>query len=170
MNDPNAGGAVSNRGAEFQLDPSDYSGEYGREYWMNDSMRRLTKAGVFRRLRAYGAAYGVVEFSGGNDEGGAESIVLYDEHQKEIKQLEEYYESPEWDPATKEWTNKPIPVERRFDGELVATMTDPVYERWGSFAGEFHVQGQVIWDARTETVKADYDEQVYMGDHHEEEW
>ena len=90
---------------------------------------------IFSELRKRGATKEVVSFSGGNDEGHAESIRLLsgEEVLGDIGQAQ--YAEPET-PDTK----------------LAVAMVVPVYERYGSFAGEFYVRGEVVYDVATGEV------------------
>jgi len=58
----------------------------------------MDNAEVFRRIRERGAVRAVVEFSGGNDEGGAESIALYDGEGREVGKVEGGHPGGYWDP------------------------------------------------------------------------
>jgi hypothetical protein len=91
------------------------------------------------------AAKVVGHFSGGNDEGGYDSILLYTEGGVEIGGV-----NTEWD----------SPLSRAMDGYL---------SQWGSFAGEFSVDGTVEVDVKAGRAKIAYDEQSGY-DHHEHTW
>lgn len=95
----------------------------------------LTNAAVFARLRARGATRVEIQFSGGNDEGGADAIRLY-AGEKQIGDL------PAW--------SEHGATDR--DSVLVAALTEPIYERWGDFGGDFWVHGTLTWDVTTATT------------------
>lgn len=92
----------------------------------------LTEADVFARLRDRGATRVEIQFSGGNDEGGADAIRLYD-GEKQIGDLPSWSEYGATDP----------------DSVLVEALTGPLYERWGGFGGDFYVHGTLTWDVTT---------------------
>ena len=114
-------------------------------------MEMMSREDAFTALQEMGAVKAVVEFSGGHDEGGSEgiSITLGD---GEIKTLKEYIFNEE---------DEQTPEETR----LAKTLVEPIYNEWGSFAGEFSVYGELIWDVANKTVTLDGSETVeeYQG-------
>jgi hypothetical protein len=87
----------------------------------------------------------VGHFSGGNDEGGYDSIQLLDAEGAEIAGVDTSWDSP---------------MGRAMEGYL---------SQWGSFAGEFSVHGTVEVDVVAGRAKMEYDEQSDY-EHHEQEW
>lgn len=122
----------------------------------------MENAEVFKKLRELGAAKAVVEFSGGNDEGGAEDIVLYDVAGERIGGVDGDPPGIRWDPEQKRFVEVPITPERRIETELAEALESPVYEEFGTFAGDFSVGGQVTWDARERTVTMSGEESQYV--------
>lgn len=108
--------------------------------------KTFNKNRCLQLLRSAGVAEAEVEFSGGNDEGGVDSITLIDSNgnSKEIDF----------------WSNT-VESER----ELVEQLCAPVYNQYFSFAGEFHVNGTVYFNVEAETVRMSKDEQEYV--HHD---
>jgi hypothetical protein len=103
---------------------------------------KLDRAGAFATLTRLGADRAVVEFSGGNDEGGPDTITLF-KGEDALRTL------PTW------W--QPGDAEK----DLVAlsdALSDPVFEAYGTFAGDFDVTGEVIWDVPAKTVQMIRDE------------
>jgi len=103
----------------------------------------MSRTAVFTALRLRGADRAVVAFSGGGDEGGADSITLYAGEQ-ELSQLSLYTHFGE------------APVNP--DVELADALSDPVNKEYGSFDGDFDVEGEVIWETEGETVMLVKDE------------
>jgi hypothetical protein len=102
----------------------------------------MTRTQVFAELASRGADRALVEFSGGNDEGGPDSIAL---HRGEAPVC----------------TLSVWPCERdatKADARLADALSDPVFEAYGTFAGDFDVTGEVIWDAEAKTVQMIRDE------------
>lgn len=82
-----------------------------------------------------------VTFSGGNDEGGVDTIYL------------DTIES-----GTVEWTDF---WGKETDHKAIAdALSKPVYDEYYSFAGEFHVNGEVVWDVNTRTISMSGEEEV----------
>lgn len=106
-------------------------------------VKGMTRPEVFAALLSRGASRAVVEFSGGNDEGGPDSITLLD-GEEEIAKLQAW------------WSDGDTVTEA--GAELADALCDPIFEEHGTFAGDFDVTGEVIWDAETHTVQMIRDE------------
>lgn len=120
--------------------------------------RTLSRSEIFQRLQGLGAAKATVEFSGGGDEGGVDSITLYDGEGNELPvKVEENYSGSRWNPATSQY--EPVEPDTPVQ-ELATALGAPVYERYGSFAGEFYVSGTVDYDVPTGSVKLNKSERV----------
>lgn len=122
----------------------------------------MENAEVFEKLRELGAVKAVVEFSGGNDEGGAEDIALYDAAGERIGEVDGDPPGVCWDPEQERFVEVPITPEQRIEAELAEVLEAPVYEEFGSFAGDFSVGGQVTWDAKERTVTMSGEESQYV--------
>ena len=99
----------------------------------------MTRAQVFERLRELGAVAAVVPFHGGYDEGFIEGITLEGAEGKAVAVIhEDYYGN----------------AEEPFEGahQLAEALSQPVYDEYGGFAGQFEVEGRVIWDVSKATV------------------
>jgi hypothetical protein len=107
---------------------------------------RMTRAQVFAELRTRGADTAVVMFSGGNDEGGPDSITLY-RADEQMRTLSTY----QCDADT---------TSAEADVPLADALSDPVFEAYGTFAGDFDVTGEVIWEVESETVQMIRDERA----------
>lgn len=105
----------------------------------------MTKQQVFAALAFRGVNRAVVQFSGGNDEGGPDSVTL-------LTGEEARGTLPTW-PTGREST-----AAEKADLDLADALSGPVFEAYGTFAGDFDVTGEVIWDAETETVQMIRDE------------
>jgi len=105
----------------------------------------MSRAEAFAELASRGADRALVEFSGGNDEGGPDSITLYD-GDAPVCTL------PAW-PCGPDAT-----AAQKADARFADALSDPVFEAYGTFAGDFDVTGEVIWDAEDKTVQMIRDE------------
>jgi len=108
----------------------------------HEQSNKLDRAAAFAALARLDADRAVVEFSGGNDEGGPDTITL-------VKGDQTLRTLPTWSQAGDA------------DEHLVAlsdALSDPVFEAYGTFAGDFDVSGEVIWDVQTKTVQMIRDE------------
>jgi hypothetical protein len=123
---------------------------------MNANDLYITKEEVFVELKKRGIKEACVHFSGGNDSGSVEYIdfLMNDDTCEQVGEMPMYYES---------WCNGVTtyyrygngkcfePVEERevyvptAEEKFLDTLTRPVYDRYGSFAGEYDVSGMVVW-------------------------
>lgn len=122
----------------------------------------MDNAEVFEKLRERGAVKAVVEFSGGNDEGGADGIVLYDSDGERIGEVEGHHFGGYWDPEKKRFVEVFPAPEQRIETELAEALESPVYEEYGGFAGDFSVSGRVTWGAETGKVSMSGEESEYL--------
>ena len=99
----------------------------------------MTREEVFGRLRELGAVAAVVPFNGGHDEGFIEGITLQDAQGDAVAVIHEDYYGD---------------AKESFEGahRLAEALSQPVYDEYGGFAGEFEVEGRVIWDVSKATV------------------
>ena len=117
----------------------------------------LPRPEVFRRLAEAGAARAEVHFSGGNDEGGVDSIEFLDADGTVILQLEEYYAEQVYDRERNRYVEKRPPTDQEL---LVTALCEPVYNKYHGFAGEFYVSGKIIWSVAEQRVTMDAQETV----------
>ena len=99
----------------------------------------MTRAEVFERLQELGAVAALVPFHGGYDEGFIEGITLKDAGGNAVAVIhEDYYGT----------------AEEPFEGahRLAEALSQPIYDEYGGFAGQFEVEGRVIWDVSKATV------------------
>jgi len=97
----------------------------------------------------------VVCYTGGNDEGGVDEIILNHEDGSESK-MEEWYDSPQYNTTTKKYEYNNTPTK---DEQLSEFLCSPVYDSYGSFAGDFYVNGEIHWDVKTRkgTMSSDFE-------------
>ncbi len=100
---------------------------------------KMTRAEVFGRLRELGAVTAVVPFNGGHDEGFVEGVTLRGAEGSAVAVIHEDYYGE---------------AEEPFEGahRLAEALSRPVYDEYGGFAGEFEVEGRVVWDVSKATV------------------
>ena len=130
---------------------------------------------AMQALRDLGVATVKVDFSGGNDEGGADGIDFLDAAGVKIPGVasSSAYSTRTWDPVTKNYgpdhwvvssyvddatkpqstryVETPATDEQIRLAKIQQVLEAPIYDRFGSFAGEFEVYGQVIWDVNAGT-------------------
>jgi hypothetical protein len=132
----------------------------------------MTVEQAFEELRLRGANHAVVDFSGGNDEGGADDVRLYravydDNGNFKHESVDlpfnwgntyERWDKPEPPPAGEGWTearyqppgkehtvyDRTLPGHPE-DAELADALFFLASEKYGSFAGEYRVHGSITW-------------------------
>lgn len=107
----------------------------------------MEKNELFAVLRKMNVIQAIVEFSGGNDEGGVDWITLYHQNGAETE-LPTWVESQRWNPTTNSYEN----IELTDEQKLTSALSEAVYDRYGSFAGEFSVSGTITYDVLTEKI------------------
>ena len=127
----------------------------------------FTSDAAFAELHRRGITSATVEFSGGNDEGGADRIIgqkadgttvplrAYDSVDiYEDRHTGKYLVAGR---GAREATSEEITAHA-----LAEALEAPVYANWGGFGGQFYVSGTVTWDVAsgkvTEESEHEYDE------------
>ncbi len=106
----------------------------------------MTRQQVFAELAKRGVHTASLEFTGGNDEGHAESIEFLDADGNAIEpSIRVYYGADN----------------AGTDAALSDALQEPIYEKWGSFAGDFSVCRHCIWHVADHLVELDYSESEY---------
>jgi len=121
-------------------------------------MEKMNNIEVFAELEKRGIKRVEVEFSGGGDEGGCDSVCLIDTEGK-TSELKEH-----WGTYGSDWM-----PDASADDILSMALCKPVYDKYYSFAGEFHVSGTVVWDVVAKTCKMNGQESVETYESFEDE-
>ena len=121
----------------------------------NNDIHKKQVIAAFKQRGIDGAE---IEFSGGNDEGGPDSRYFYritDGEREEVKVGGRHYSSKFVDGSGRhhsgkfvdgKWQERTLTPEQVADNEFLNLIDDPIYRRWGSFAGEFQVYGVLRYD------------------------
>lgn len=115
---------------------------------------------VFELLDQLGAVRAEASFSGGNDEGGVDQITLtMRDGTKSVLPGYVYESMAGMHPNDPREPQRFNPMQKR----LIELMNEPVNARYGSFAGEFYVNGVVVADPASNTfaLKQSYGEMAY---------
>lgn len=109
---------------------------------------------TLNKLKSLGFVTAQIEFSGGNDEGGVDDITLTRADGTTVT-YPNYLDTVvrEWSEDRKRWVETTRPGPDGVDSELHTALVDPVYSRFHTFAGEFHVDGKVEFNVQTNMVK-----------------
>jgi hypothetical protein len=107
---------------------------------------QMSRERVFAAIASRHADRAVVAFSGGNDEGGPDSITL-------LRGEDEIHSLSSWPTGTRS-------AQEQADDRLADALSAPVFEQYHTFAGDFDVTGEVIWDVATATVQMIADERA----------
>jgi hypothetical protein len=117
-------------------------------------------------LRKQGFVTAIVHFSGGNDEGGADGFVGVKADGEQVRiDGSDARQDQEYDPVSQTWkstgwvvhswgqdrsyTTRPATPEEIEHARICEVLEGPIYDQYGSFAGEFYVDGTCTWDVAT---------------------
>ena len=106
-----------------------------------------------------GATKAVVTFSGGNDEGGADSIRLFDGDTKvtELEAVWDEWDDEMWDPEKQKWVPNTAP---KPPTDKLAEWLTGLPEGRFSFNGEGYIDGTVTVDTTTGKIGWSVNQQV----------
>jgi hypothetical protein len=102
---------------------------------------RMTRQHIFADLASRGADRAVLRFSGGNDEGGPDTITLY-KGEDRVGAL-----------SPSAYAGVDSTASQKAEAALVAWLSQPIYDQYGGFDGDFDVYGELIWDVTERTVQ-----------------
>lgn len=126
----------------------------------------------WRLMRVMGYVKAEIHFSGGNDQGCVDKITLWDDNGEE-------HDLDPWYPSyyTMETTAEPQPpyghhlkyipdkTPQVNKEKLAHLLQRPVEDEYESFAGDFYVDGTVTWDARSQTITMEKEEETSSTSH-----
>ena len=125
------------------------------------------KKWAFATLRRRGVSRVEVTYSGGGDSGSVDDVTAFGSDGS-IVTWDEPQVSSRWDYETRKHVY-PRPLTE--DESLYLVVSETVYDIYGSFAGEYTVNGKVVWNVVEGTVTNsgtqevfaynDYDDQVW---------
>lgn len=110
-------------------------------YHANDNPT-TTKDAAFREMTSRGITRAVAHFDGGNDEGGISSNITAYLNDGTVTEI----------PFHSSWDAK------SGQDNVSRALESAVDDRYGSFAGEFYVQGHVVLDLTDRTLKVEAQE------------
>lgn len=98
----------------------------------------MNKELVFSELIAKGYNNANIYFSGGGDEGGAESITLTKLNGDKVD--------------VSVWSASDSEDQSGLSSNVISELQQPIYDKYHAFAGEFYVWGNLIWDVANHKV------------------
>lgn len=129
----------------------------------------LPKDKVFALLAEHGVARVAVEFYGGNDSGSVENITFFDSAGGQVPGPEmpdsrygdDFEKDYELVKTPGGWSEYRLRADAPVGIHLRESLEQPVYDEYGSFAGDFSVSGTVTWDVAARTTTMSRSEQVW---------
>ena len=97
----------------------------------------FTKIQALEMLKTLNCTKVVIHYEGGNDEGFIEHIIFHKE-----------------DGTTEQ-------VDEEYSDEFHRVLCSPVYEAYGSFAGDYNVDGKLTWDVSKQTITNEGEETIF---------
>jgi hypothetical protein len=117
------------------------------------------RAWAMKKLREMKVREVAVNYSGGNDSGGVEDIlVVYEDDTRPEETWEEPNIASRYNPETHKYEKEREMTE---DEWLREVLCQEVYNIYGGFAGECSVDGKIIWDVRENKIENSGEEEVY---------
>ena len=110
-------------------------------------MKKFERSVLFALLREHKIKDVNVEFSGGNDEGGVDSITVCYEDGR-VEDFPSDVEDSIYDFEKRTFVEAELSEKEKISKML----TQPVWDQYGGFAGDFHVYGNILYDVETETI------------------
>lgn len=101
----------------------------------------MNKQNVFDYMDEHGIVRARLSFSGGNDEGGFDGVGDYTDTEGDLHEVG--------------WQDNHLAA-------LEGLVGDALYDKWGSFAGDFNVHGDLILDADNKKISLKYSETEYV--------
>lgn len=143
----------------------------------NDSYYKATRLKVEKDQREHkvkitaafdkrGIAMAHVAFSGGNDEGSCDEYTFFD-IDGNIVDINMNYISTNHNVDGK-WVQRELTDEEKDSNAFITLVESPIYWRWGSFAGDFSVEGWMYYDITPDSDRPDQvteDGQVDKGEY-----
>lgn len=134
----------------------------------------LSRSIVFAKLKQLGITRVDVSFSGGNDSGGADgmTVTYADGTTKDESPFPDVHPRAVQEYRTGNWvvwgdfvpgvgrTHRPATPAEIEAVQWSDALEAPIYNRWGSFAGEFSVSGTLVWDVTAGEVRLTGEEEV----------
>ena len=114
---------------------------------------------IFAELEKQNIVTVTIEFSGGGDEGGCESIIAIDEDGKEVT----------WDESYGTYNSVTHSYDYTPEEKLRSSLCQPVYQKYGGFAFEGSVHGTLTWNVKDKIVRINGQESVESWDDFDEE-
>lgn len=133
-------------------------GLFGNDFDKDVAMQILRDHNVYRL---------VLEYSGGNDEGGVDAVrVTYMDGTQEDNPswCERHYADSVFDKDTGEWKRNEVSAEETASTKRADILEAPVYDRYYSFAGDFYASGTVVYDVQEGTCVMDGLDEVPQSD------
>jgi hypothetical protein len=114
----------------------------------------MTRDEVFEEMARRGASLAELAFSGGGDSGQVEGVRLFDDNDQDLGTVDAPLlvgaNVPTY--AKEESKLRPATQKELDDYRFIEGLGGPVWEEYGSFAGEFYVEGKVHWSLNPRRV------------------
>lgn len=145
----------------------DHNSYYTAVSLKREKDQREHRGRLIEAFNQRGIARASVDFSGGNDEGGADGIVFMDADGNEVD-VDRCYHYTRRNVDGK-WVEVELTDTEQEQNKFISLVEAPIYWRWGSFAGDFSVSGTMQYNINDDKYcKMEYDESSY--EHHREEF
>ncbi len=150
------------------LGQSEYLAEGGESAFKALGSADEKRKAVLEILKSFSVRMVTVPFEGGNDEGFIEASQLEMES-GDKREVKEAYKPWNFQLRRSEWPNGEEPSELvQRESRLAELLSYPINASYGSFAGEFSVDGNFVWNV--ETGHTGFQQHISSHQYNEEEW
>jgi hypothetical protein len=132
-----------------------------------DRDRSEHKDKIIAAFTKRGIAMAEVTFSGGNDDGSCDGYTFFDVDNNVVDGVVMHYISKSHNVDGK-WVERELTDEDKAQNDFVNLVDAPIYWRWGSFAGDFSVEGTMYYDITPDSERPDQvteDGQIEKGEY-----
>lgn len=156
-------------GEEVQRDRWNYDHDsyYKAIGLKQDKDRSEHKGKIIAAFTERGIAMAEVTFSGGNDDGSCDGYTFFDSDNNVVDGINMNYISSSHRVDGK-WVERELTDEERAENDFIDLVDAPIYWRWGSFAGDFSVEGTMYYDITPDSDRPDeveYNGQIEKGEY-----
>ena len=132
-----------------------------------DRDRNEHKGRIIAAFIKRGITMAEVTFSGGNDTGSCDGYTFFDADNNVVDGVNMNYVSSSHRVDGK-WVERELTDEEKAENDFINLVDAPVYWRWGSFAGDFSVEGTMYYDITPDSDRPDQvteDGQIEKGEY-----
>jgi hypothetical protein len=152
-------------GTTYEIPVHDWNAFHAAELAEIAEEKAAHRGKIERAFEERGITSAEVEFSGGNDSGGADNYNFFDAAGNAVDITMKYNSTNR--NVDGRWITVELTDVELSTNDFISLVEMPIQWKWGSFAGDFNVYGNLYYDITAENhCRMSYEESTY--EHHEE--